>query len=189
MHAYLLIGEGAELEAKKLFPNAKHIINYKIESIADTKELIRQTNLSLAPTVYIINDFDEASMEAQNSFLKRLEEPQKNLGFILTAKSEWQILPTIISRCQIIRPKRQKSSPSSNYQDLTALSIPQRFEIISKITKREDAVLFLENTIKSLSLNLNNNTKDAICAADIARSRIKQNANPTLQLVRFAISF
>lgn len=189
MHAYLIIGEAKEDEAKKLFPSAKRIINYKIQGIPDTEELIRQTNLALTQTVYVLNDFEEASVEAQNAFLKRLEEPQKNLSFILTAKNEWQILPTIISRCQVIRNKRQMSYDGDNYQDLAAFSIPQRFEIISKITKREDALKFLESVILSLHDSLSADTKALLVAADLAHSRIQQYANPTLQLVRFAVSF
>lgn len=50
--------------------------------------------------VYIINDADQMSVQAQNAFLKVLEEPPENVIFILVCKSSLTILDTIKSRCQ-----------------------------------------------------------------------------------------
>src|SRR5204863_4969896 len=38
-----------------------------------------------------------------NKLLKLIEEPPPNTLFILVAENEWLILPTIVSRCQVIR--------------------------------------------------------------------------------------
>jgi len=54
-------------------------------------------------TVMVITGIDTMRKEAANAFLKLLEEPSKNLMFILTADKTDQMLPTIISRCQQIR--------------------------------------------------------------------------------------
>lgn len=50
--------------------------------------------------IYIINDANEMSLQAQNAFLKILEEPPHNVIFILTCKDSANILGTIKSRCQ-----------------------------------------------------------------------------------------
>ena len=42
-------------------------------------------------------------LEALNSLLKFLEEPNQNIYAIFTAQSEFGILPTIKSRCQNIK--------------------------------------------------------------------------------------
>jgi DNA polymerase-3 subunit delta' len=55
--------------------------------------------------VYIIDDVDRMNLIAANAFLKILEEPPENLIFILISSNQDEILPTITSRCQLIRFK------------------------------------------------------------------------------------
>lgn len=51
--------------------------------------------------VYQINSIDNATVQAQNKLLKVLEEPNKNVYFILNATNLDNVLPTIKSRCKI----------------------------------------------------------------------------------------
>ncbi|MFH1231824.1 MAG: DNA polymerase III subunit delta' [Planctomycetota bacterium] len=53
--------------------------------------------------VFIINEAERMSEEAANAFLKTLEEPVKNTIIILVTSNLTALLPTILSRCQIIR--------------------------------------------------------------------------------------
>ncbi len=53
--------------------------------------------------VFIIQDAQEMTPEAANSLLKTLEEPPKSSLLILISNNTSNILPTIISRCQIIK--------------------------------------------------------------------------------------
>lgn len=48
--------------------------------------------------IYILKNFDLCTIQAQNKILKTLEEPPKNVIFILTCTNENSILQTIISR-------------------------------------------------------------------------------------------
>jgi len=50
----------------------------------------------------IIDHADAMSTEAQNAFLKLLEEPRPNLTFILTAPAADAMLQTILSRLQVV---------------------------------------------------------------------------------------
>lgn len=52
--------------------------------------------------IVIIDDAHTMSMPAQNAFLKLLEEPPKNVHFILVAHEPAQLLPTIHSRAELI---------------------------------------------------------------------------------------
>lgn len=52
--------------------------------------------------VYIINCVENMTTEAINSLLKFLEEPNRNVFAILTTKNVRKVLPTILSRCQVI---------------------------------------------------------------------------------------
>lgn len=53
----------------------------------------------------ILNNFENLSVEAQNSALKLLEEPPLDTIFIVTTNSKSTILPTIVSRLQWINLK------------------------------------------------------------------------------------
>jgi len=73
--------------------------------IGAIRELRR--NLSLSNPLpgrkfVIILNAEEMRIEAQNALLKTLEEPRKNITFILLATRKEQILPTILSRCQML---------------------------------------------------------------------------------------
>lgn len=66
-----------------------------------------QHDLSLRPyesryKVAILCDFERATISAANALLKTLEEPPDHVRLILTARNSAQLLPTIVSRCQVI---------------------------------------------------------------------------------------
>jgi DNA polymerase-3 subunit delta' len=53
--------------------------------------------------IFIIEEADTMTREAQNSLLKTLEEPPANTFLILLTSKADRLLPTIRSRCQLIR--------------------------------------------------------------------------------------
>ena len=55
--------------------------------------------------IYIIHLVENMGIEAINSILKFLEEPGSEIYAFLTTNNENNVLPTIISRCQILRLK------------------------------------------------------------------------------------
>ena len=55
--------------------------------------------------VYILHLIENMTIEAINSILKFLEEPGQKVYAFLTTNNENVILPTIISRCQVLRLK------------------------------------------------------------------------------------
>lgn len=52
--------------------------------------------------IYIINHADKMNASAANSILKFLEEPEPNIIAILITDNRYQLLDTIVSRCQIV---------------------------------------------------------------------------------------
>lgn len=52
--------------------------------------------------VYIIRNIENATIAAQNSLLKFLEEPAEDVTAILTSDNWNRILPTIVSRCTVL---------------------------------------------------------------------------------------
>jgi len=53
--------------------------------------------------IFVINDLDLSTEQAQNKMLKIIEEPPKNVIFLMTACSEEKVLSTILSRVQKMR--------------------------------------------------------------------------------------
>lgn len=53
--------------------------------------------------IVIIDDFDKVTVEGQNALLKTLEEPMDYLILILISSTMKKILPTIISRCRVLK--------------------------------------------------------------------------------------
>ncbi len=77
--------------------------NLKVEQV---REL--QHTLSLAPyesqyRVALLLRFHEANINAQNALLKTLEEAPPKVVLFITADSAESLLPTIVSRCEVLR--------------------------------------------------------------------------------------
>jgi len=67
-----------------------------------------QHTLALAPysakyRIALLPDFQQATTKAANALLKTLEEPQEKVILLLTADALESLLPTIVSRCEVIR--------------------------------------------------------------------------------------
>jgi len=70
-------------------------------SVARIRDLYSDTRgKSTSLRTFIIDDADMMSLGAQNAFLKLLEEPAQNVGFILTSHHPEALLPTIMSRIE-----------------------------------------------------------------------------------------
>ena len=74
----------------------------KIEQIREMQKKVQEKPIISNKKVYIINDADKMTLEAQNSLLKTLEEPPEFATIILIGTNENAFLATIKSRCMII---------------------------------------------------------------------------------------
>jgi DNA polymerase-3 subunit delta' len=57
--------------------------------------------------VALLRGFDAASDGAQNALLKTLEEPAPHVVLVVTARSTAGLLPTIVSRCEVLSLRTQ----------------------------------------------------------------------------------
>jgi len=73
--------------------------NIKIEQIRFMQEKIAEKPIISSKKVYIIDDADTMTIEAQNCLLKTLEEPPEYAVIILIVSNESKLLNTIKSRC------------------------------------------------------------------------------------------
>lgn len=76
--------------------------NIKIEQIRFLQKKIQEKPIISNKKVYIINDADSMTSEAQNCLLKTLEEPPEFATIILIGSNENAFLSTIKSRCMIL---------------------------------------------------------------------------------------
>lgn len=117
--------------------------------------------------IYIIHLFENvASVQAANILLKFLEEPGENTVAIITTENQSSILPTIVSRCQLLKLREvdKKQLVSSlvnkgvNKEDAIILS--ERFNMEDDILQTYQDPIYLEakdlaiDTLKELANNI-----------------------------------
>ncbi|HEX6977368.1 MAG TPA: hypothetical protein VF185_03355 [Patescibacteria group bacterium] len=195
MHSFLIVG-GGEKE-KKISELAKKlkakIFPFELKKIADIKNLSSFTKLSLTEkTAVLISDFDLASEETQNAFLKSLEEPQANLIYILTATSIDNCLSTIISRCEVVEigGEEKRKDTSIFFNEFISMSLGRKFEEISKIKTREEAAEFITDIINGGHSQLVSGgaSLKIIESATSTLTNLKANGNVALQLTNFVVN-
>lgn len=74
--------------------------------VSQTREVVRDVSLSPVSAtrkIYILEAADAFNDAAANAFLKTLEEPPPDTTIILLAHAYDAVLPTLVSRCQVIR--------------------------------------------------------------------------------------
>ena len=93
----------------------------------------------------VMENASNLTIEAQNALLKTLEEPPAEAILILGAPSDVKFLPTILSRCEIVRLKHTNSERSkyqSKYAEdigrLITSSKEERFEYVEKLKDRQE---------------------------------------------------
>ena len=87
----------------------------KIEQIRNMQKKIQEKPIISKRKIYIINDADKMTKEAQNCLLKTLEEPPEYISIILIGNNESSFLPTIKSRCMIIHFEPLKNAEIKKY--------------------------------------------------------------------------
>jgi DNA polymerase-3 subunit delta' len=75
----------------------------KVDGIRDAQRALALLPYEARYRVALLLRFEEANPNAQNALLKTLEEAPKNVVLMLTASSGEALLPTILSRCEVLR--------------------------------------------------------------------------------------
>ena len=216
MHAYLIVGGSKEARDKKLEAilsqkgvgrTAGERFNLgsgsedslKIEDVREAAGWIGLARKKLAGL--IVEEADRLTLPAQHAFLKTLEEPGDNILIVLTSADTSGLLPTVRSRCRIIRlpSGATPAGASEKYQILLKGTAGERlinlYQILKQITgtgatlhrgtvKRGEAIKFLESVIPGLT-GLGDGR--SLEAGVKAHRRLKDNLNPTLALHQFVM--
>lgn len=111
-----LVDDGNYPDVLVVEPDGKEI---KKGQLLDLQKEYNNKSMLDSNRVYIIKEADKLNLAAANSILKFLEEPEDNIVAILLTKNRYQIIDTILSRCQIIALKRKTPSNADSDKALT----------------------------------------------------------------------
>lgn len=138
----------------------------KIDQIREMQKKIAEKPIISNKKVYIIDDADTMTIEAQNCLLKTLEEPPEYITIILICSNEDNLLVTIKSRCTRIQfepigTKQIKEFINKNYlsENISDTIIELSQGSIGNIIKLNANKEIYEN-IEKILLNMQN--KDLI---------------------------
>ena len=123
--------------------------------LAQAQLAIKESYLSSNQTKYIILCGSSFRSEAQNSLLKVLEEPPKNIVFFIVTTSKTNILPTILSRMPHKYMKKRVERVDFDF-DFLKMDLKDLYKFLKenqKITKKEakqviESILFKINSQK-----------------------------------------
>lgn len=137
----------------------------KKESIIEVRDYYNTKSVEGSSNIYIINDIDTLNVAAANSLLKFLEEPDGNVVAIFNTTNLNKVLPTIISRCQIIKVNNiKKNNGISFIEEVTNLTEEEIYDILSYIKKIEfDRALAFANIKTEIITKFD--TKEKIASA------------------------
>lgn len=144
-----------ELQGSEVPPDVS--VHVGSMSVEEARDIVRRASLSpyVGPySIYIIMDAHELSRESANTLLKCIEEPVHSTLFLLSATSQGAVLPTIASRCSVLRVAGAAlrgagvfdDSARANLIEFEEGDIAVRLNIAEKMHKlpREEVALILE---------------------------------------------
>lgn len=145
-----------------VLPEKDEVIDIEKGSITvdSIRRLYMQTRTKQQGSRIIVIDYAERmSHQAQNAFLKLLEEPGDDTSFILASHEPNRLLPTILSRVQHVELRRITTEQSTVLLDLLSVTDP---------TKRSQ-LLFMADGLPAELLRLH--TNDEYFAARVSIMR------------------
>ncbi len=141
----------------------------KVDQVRQIKEEFSKSGMESRKKILIVQEMDKITLSAANSLLKFIEEPEGEITIMLLTTEVQKLLPTIVSRCQIIHfPVRNveervaeiiaKGIPKESATVLAYLT--QDTEVAKEIHENEDFQKTLE-TVWQWFVLLNKNSDQA----------------------------
>lgn len=200
-HAYLVFGEFNEETLVEIFKVTQPDIFKLSENpikIGHIRELISWLYLkphSSEKKLAILYGVENMTIEAANSLLKALEEPPSFVVIVLQALKKERILPTILSRCEIVREKEDndKIIPENylNILKISKMSVKERFDYTVKIMDDENLknIINLWEEETRLELLEGGDKRELLNQISKARSLLSTNTSVKLLLENLLLNF
>ena len=139
--------------------------------------------------VYVINNAEKLNISSSNSILKFLEEPEEGIIAILIVDNIYQLLDTIISRCQIVSfIKKEKMSEENNILVKISKIFSFNNEEYGDFIKNDKIIDYVNEIIKFI-ICLENNKTDAFISEATNISTFFNNTNDMQFLIYVMIAF
>lgn len=123
------------------------ISGYKIENIRKINHFFSQKPIRYPSKIVLINDAQNLNLESQNALLKTLEEPPQDSYLILTCSHIHSLIPTIVSRCHLIKTTSQLIK-STNQAILPLKSLKDNLALSDQIIQtKEDILIYLRDQL------------------------------------------
>ena len=123
--------------------------------VDDARDIIHEAYITEEENKYIIISAKSFNQYAQNSLLKLLEEPPRNIVFILIVRNKSALLPTIRSRLAIESVKIKKKSVELGI-DLQHMDMRDVFAFLKehKYEKKDDLKILVQEIVSQSILKL-----------------------------------
>ena len=159
-HANLLIGtpEEAESYLRSLcdswgvrLPNNPDFFAFKMETFgideARKLKLLSARKAVTTKKIFLITP-TRLTLEAQNALLKTFEDPFPNALFFLGVREESLVIPTLLSRMQIIRTRGGNVAAGAEAEKFLSLSVKNRLLFAKSFADEEKSLpIFLDSLL------------------------------------------
>ncbi|MGN1312460.1 MAG: hypothetical protein ACI4U4_05590 [Bacilli bacterium] len=138
------IDDGNYVDVKVIEPDGLWI---KKDQLLDLQSEFSNKALEGNKKIYIIKSAEKMNVQTSNSILKFLEEPVDDIIAILLVENINLLLPTIISRCQIIKLNKKKYSLNvvDNLSDILIMYGCNDISLESKNKIIDDVINFVQS--------------------------------------------
>jgi len=158
----------------------------KIEQIRQLKDEIFILPIQHEHKVCLIEQADLMTLPAQNALLKVLEEPPEHVLIMLLSERVQFLLPTIQSRCSVIRVSSRSENMVESDAFWTREGIDQYLEI-QKLKGRAEAQQWLTDRLGNLHRNwiessADMQTEERVRASLHALKLLERNVNVSLAM-------
>ena len=133
--------------------------NIKIEQIRELQKKVQEKPIIATKKVYLIDNADLMTKEAQNALLKTLEEPPEFVTIILIGENDNAFLNTIKSRCMILHFNYISDTDIKKYleKNYDMKITPKMLDIFQgsigkaiELKDKQEQYLIIEEVIKNL---------------------------------------
>lgn len=123
----------------------------KKEQMDNLQKKFSSKSIESGKMVYIINHADKLNEASANSILKFLEEPEPGIIAILVVENHYNLLDTIVSRCQIIKLINNNSTSNNEFENICYYLFNNQSDIDNFIKQNEE-INIIDNAINFIKI-------------------------------------
>lgn len=147
------------IELKIIDPEGQWIKKSQLEELQDA---FSKKSVLGNKKVYIINKAEKLNIASSNSLLKFLEEPEEGIIAILITENIYQLLSTIVSRCQVLSLKNKMVLDDLSTKEKIAHYLSNNNEDIEKFINNEESIIKIEKVIEFIKYYEENHSNTLI---------------------------